>query len=68
MIGLGLYSLKDDTKIQDINYHNLEELLGITQYNKDLYQSGLKDVEFILPCDVQNPMLGNKGAVYVFGP
>jgi len=28
----------------------------------------LKDLEIIIPCDVNNSLLGPNGAVYVFGP
>ena len=28
----------------------------------------LDELEVIMPCDVTNPMLGPKGAAYVFGP
>jgi glycerate kinase len=28
----------------------------------------LDELEIIMPCDVTNPMLGPKGAAYVFGP
>jgi glycerate kinase len=31
-------------------------------------RSLLEDLEIIMPCDVQNAMLGPKGAAYVFGP
>ena len=28
----------------------------------------LKDLEILLPCDVNNPLLGLKGSAYVYGP
>lgn len=28
----------------------------------------LKDLEIVMPCDVNNPLLGPNGAAYVFGP
>lgn len=30
--------------------------------------SMLKDLEILLPCDVNNPLLGLKGSAYVYGP
>ncbi|CDW89260.1 UNKNOWN [Stylonychia lemnae] len=68
MIGLGLYQLKDQNQLKTINYHNIVDVLENTIYNNDQYQKGLKDLEFILPCDVQNPMVGPNGAAFIFGP
>jgi len=28
----------------------------------------LEELEILMPCDVQNPMLGQNGAAYIFGP
>jgi glycerate kinase len=28
----------------------------------------VRDIEILMPCDVQNPMLGPNGAVAVYGP
>ncbi len=28
----------------------------------------LEEMEVVMPCDVQNPLLGIKGAAHVFGP
>ena len=28
----------------------------------------LEELEVIMPCDVENPLLGLNGAAYVFGP
>ena len=28
----------------------------------------IEEMEVVMPCDVQNPLLGIKGAAHVFGP
>ena len=41
------------------------EIVDISMTNID---QRLKDVEFLILCDVENPMLGANGAAHIFGP
>lgn len=45
------------------NSHEIEKLTLNEEGSKIL-----KELEVIMPCDVNNPLLGPRGAAYVFGP
>eukprot|EP00347_Sterkiella_histriomuscorum_P015953 403355056 len=65
MIGLGIYKLNQDL---NVDYNKLQNVLEHLVHDEALHQKLSDDLEFILPCDVQNPMLGINGAAFVFGP
>lgn len=44
----------------------IEQLVDVTLRKENV--KILKDLEIMMPCDVNNPLLGLKGASYVFGP
>lgn len=43
----------------------LKDIVRVTAENK---ASELNDVEFVVMCDIDNPLYGEQGAAYVFGP
>lgn len=45
-----------------------EEVGRIVSINRDLVDTRLMDCEFIIVCDVDNPLCGPEGASLVFGP
>jgi glycerate kinase len=47
---------------------NGENLAGIKCIDSENRDSRLKQVEFIVACDVTNPLYGESGAAYVYGP
>lgn len=48
------------------SYRN--HLIGIQQLSTDQLNQNFKDTEFLLLCDVSNPLCGPEGAAAVFGP
>lgn len=45
-----------------------KDLARIARIDHSFSVSGLADAEFIVACDVDNPLYGPRGAAYVFGP
>ncbi|MCM1291941.1 MAG: glycerate kinase [Bacteroides sp.] len=45
-----------------------ENLLSVHSINSSLVNKKLSDVTFTIACDVTNPLLGENGATYVYGP
>lgn len=41
---------------------------AITRISMDDIDSSLKDIEIVTMCDIDNPMYGETGAAYIFGP
>ena len=52
----------------NVSHVNAEALLEITDFSTEAFDSLIQGVEFIGLSDVENPLLGNQGATYVFGP
>jgi len=48
--------------------HGGTGLLAIEKIDLSRLQPGLKRVEILVACDVDNPLIGSKGAAAVFGP
>ena len=47
--------------------HTISEIDSVSI--KEEHKKGiLNDLEILMPCDVNNPLLGLKGSAYVFGP
>jgi glycerate kinase len=46
----------------------VKDLHEIEYISKKDNSSILSDLEIIMPCDVDNPLLGPNGAAYVYGP
>ena len=62
---LGAEILDSDGNALDKNANPLMDVEDILLDNID---QRIYDIEFLILCDVQNPLLGKNGAVYVFGP
>ncbi|MCM1075539.1 MAG: glycerate kinase [Ruminococcus sp.] len=45
-----------------------ENLLSVHSINSSFVNKKLSDVTFTIACDVTNPLLGENGATYVYGP
>ncbi|PSM53253.1 glycerate kinase [Campylobacter blaseri] len=45
-----------------------ENLIKISQISTKNVLPSLKDCEFLIACDVDNPLFGKNGAAYVYGP
>ena len=52
----------------NVSHVSAESLLEITDFSTEAFDSLIQGVEFIGLSDVENPLLGNQGATYVFGP
>ena len=61
---LGVRFYQDEQELKPIPY-DLRNCNHIDLSNLD---SRIKDCTFILACDVNNPLLGEKGASFIFGP
>ena len=70
MYALGVMDLimKDGSKLGKDEIPFIETALNIEKVVVNREAPILKDVEFILPCDVTTALLGPVGAAYVFGP
>lgn len=44
----------------------IEQIVDINLIKEN--QKMLQDLEIMMPCDVNNPLIGLRGAAYVFGP
>lgn len=69
--GLGVFRAYDrgerELQTDQMKPHQIREVERLEVAN-DLKRKMLDELEIIMPCDVTNPMLGPKGAAYVFGP
>lgn len=45
-----------------------QNLIKVRQINVEKLDSRLANTEIVVMCDITNPLLGTKGATYVFGP
>ncbi|EOV8086314.1 glycerate kinase [Providencia rettgeri] len=45
-----------------------KDLINIAKIDFDKFDSRAAEVEFSVSCDVENPLLGENGATYVYGP
>ena len=45
-----------------------DHILSIKSFDCSTVDPRILDCEFIVPCDVNNPLVGKNGAAYVFGP
>lgn len=48
--------------------HDAFHLNEVERIDTELMNPALKDITFEVACDVTNPLLGDRGATYVFGP
>ncbi len=62
---LGVEFYKENEKLTNMNNQKLKL---ITSINTDKLQQLTKNISFLVLSDVTNPLLGKKGATYVFGP
>jgi len=62
---LGVKFIKKNGK--DIGYGGVE-LIKISRIDPAGIDLRLKHTEFIIACDVKNPLTGRKGAAYIYGP
>lgn len=69
--GLGVFRAYDKAEREiltdQMKPHQIKEVERL-EVGNDSKTKMLDDLEVIMPCDVTNPMLGPKGAAYVFGP
>ena len=61
---LGVRFYKDEIELKPIPY----EIKECNRIDLSHFDSRIKDCTFILACDVNNPLLGEKGASFIFGP
>lgn len=61
---LGARFYKDELELKPIPL----ELKRCNRIDISNFDSRIKDCSFILACDVNNPLLGNTGASFIFGP
>ncbi len=61
---LGVKFYQDETELKPIPY----ELKKCNRIDISNFDSRIKNCTFILACDVNNPLLGEKGASSIFGP
>lgn len=67
-LGLGIFrAINSNGQTVDLNKYRPKQLRDVSHLEL-LKPDILKDLEIIMPCDVQNPMLGLNGAAFVFGP
>jgi len=69
-VGIGMlkalgYTFKDSNNNELIA--NLKNLKKIKIIKKGSFHETIKKIEFIIACDVSNPLFGKNGATYVFG-
>lgn len=62
---LGVKLLDDNNKEIDFGGGNLDKLKNIDISSLD---SRLKECEFLVACDVNNPLIGENGAARIYGP
>ncbi|MBS7383912.1 MAG: glycerate kinase [Bacilli bacterium] len=63
-----IYMLEELGVKFNVSHVSAESLLEITDFSTEAFDSLIQGVEFIGLSDVENPLLGNQGATYVFGP
>lgn len=53
---------------QNLIGNNTNPIMDLNNISVSNFDPALKQVEFLLLCDVDNPLLGTNGAAHVFGP
>lgn len=65
LAALGVSFFNDQHQIVPLTMAGLEEIASMDWSH---FQKRLKDIEIIGVCDVSNPLCGQQGATYVYGP
>lgn len=62
-LGANLFNANDDLILTNTN-----PLLNINKLSLDDVPPEVRGLEFLILCDVENPLLGQNGAAHIFGP